>query len=87
MLPECGPLTDYAIIGRIDSPWNLDKSVILLCGIRGIGTWGAARFLRDNQKDISRRSKNGNFICVVKVIYKNYKMSDICLTSHFQRIE
>ncbi|TXI27590.1 MAG: hypothetical protein E6Q60_09295 [Nitrosomonas oligotropha] len=76
--------SDYAVIARIRNPWNAEKSVILLCGIRGIGTWGAARYLRDKASELCNRSKRGDFIGIVKVTYENYKMKNFELTSHLK---
>ena len=42
-----GPLTDFGLLGRFQSPWNPRAKILLISGIRGIGTWGAARYLRD----------------------------------------
>lgn len=37
-------LIDYGIVARAPNPFDPDKSVVLLAGAYGYGTWGAVRF-------------------------------------------
>ena len=53
--PEDEVLEDYALLARIPNPWNENKKLIIVSGIRGIGTWGAARCLREHTDEIMRR--------------------------------
>jgi hypothetical protein len=39
-------LIDYGVVVRAPNPFDPDKSVVLLCGTYGYGTWGAVRFVQ-----------------------------------------
>lgn len=71
---EEGPLDDIAMIVKASNPYNPSAKVIIVAGIRGIGTWGAARFLREQAGDIARRFGNGNFAMLVKVRFRNWRI-------------
>lgn len=81
--PEEQKQQDYGLLVRANSPWNKNKTVFIIAGIRGIGTWGAARCLRDHTDEIIKKSKGANFALIVKVTYDNYKMVDTQLTNFF----
>ena len=73
------PSRDIAFILRRPNPKNEACSVVLLAGIRGIGTWGASDHLRKQAKKLSARiAKNpGNavengFLAVLDVDYDNF---------------
>jgi len=74
-LPAEGEINDYGIILKATNPWDNNKKVIILAGIRGIGTWGAAECLKKSWKDIYQRKmskgtkrKTGDFVAVIKVV-------------------
>ncbi len=83
---------DAAIIIKVGNPWDNNKNkIFLLAGIRGIGTWGAAEFLRkefvniyDRKSNNNKFKKDGDFIQIIHVKYKNY---DIKSTEHIQFID
>lgn len=73
------PSRDIAFILRRPNPKNENCSVIILAGIRGIGTWGAADHLRKQAKRLNARiARNpGNavedgFLAVLDVDYDNF---------------
>jgi hypothetical protein len=73
------PSRDIAFILRRPNPKNDKCSVIVLAGIRGIGTWGASDHLRKQARKLSARiAKNpGNavedgFLAVLDVEYENF---------------
>jgi len=72
--------TDIAMIVKTKSPWGAQKRILIIAGIRGIGTWGAAEFLKKwwrplyKQKGSDRHhgmSKQGDFAALVRVHYKD----------------
>jgi hypothetical protein len=74
--PANGPLTDYALLGRFPNPWNPSVKTILIAGIRGIGTWGAARHLRERAHELAKEFDGRDFVVIVKVGYRDYKITD-----------
>lgn len=54
---------DYGLIMSVPNPVNLEYGVLILAGIHGPGTVGAAHYIsnKDNLQDLSRRRK-GNII-------------------------
>jgi hypothetical protein len=70
---------DIAFILRRPNPKNESCSVVLLAGIRGIGTWGASDHLRKQAKRLAarvRRDQEGaaqhGFLAVIEVEYENF---------------
>jgi hypothetical protein len=70
---------DVAFILRRPNPKNDACSVVVLAGIRGIGTWGAADHLRKYAKRLAarvRRDQEGaaehGFLAVIEVEYENF---------------
>jgi len=84
-----GPeLTDIAVIVKSQSPWAGQYKILVVAGIRGIGTWGAAEFLKKWWKPLYDRkrsshsrdmSKTGDFAAIVKVKYKEYDIKNVDL--------
>jgi len=67
-------ITDVAIISKFRNPLNAANKVLVLAGIRGIGTWGAAEMFRKNWQRIYKEKgekKDGDFSAVVSVKYIN----------------
>lgn len=69
---SAGPLEDFALVVNTANPWNPKTTMLLVAGIRGIGTWGAANHLRRHARDVGRRTKTGRFAMVVRVRYENW---------------
>jgi hypothetical protein len=68
---------DFALIARVKSPWNIERTAIVIAGIRGIGTWGAAEIIRKRPADLAlplASAPTNGFAAVVKVRYKNYNI-------------
>lgn len=73
-----GMLQDYALIVKAPNPWSREGGKILIvAGVRGIGTWGAGWFIRERARFIYDRFGHGNFAQVVKVTYDNWRIADV----------
>ena len=76
---HAGPIyEDVAMIVKVQSPWDAQRKILIIAGLRGIGTWGAAEYLKKwwpelyEKKSRSRSrgtSKEGDFAALVKVAY------------------
>ena len=86
---QTGPrLDDVAIIIKARNPWAEQHKILIVAGIRGIGTWGAAEKLKKWWEDIyekkgsSRRrgtSKQGEFAAIVRIHYEDHDIKDATL--------
>jgi hypothetical protein len=74
IIPGEGHLDDFSVIIRAPNPWNPETKLFIVSGIRGIGTWGGARYLRSQTPEILRRTDGGDFAAVVKIGYEGYKI-------------
>lgn len=74
VIPGEGNLDDFAVIIRAPNPWNPETRLFIISGIRGIGTWGAARYLRSHTAEILRHTDGNDFAAVVKIGYESYKI-------------
>ena len=70
-------IKDYGMIIKTRNPWAHDKMMLVLAGIRGIGTWGAAECLSSNWRELYSRkrndgkhSKKGDFAAIIEVTIK-----------------
>lgn len=70
---------DVGVIAKVPNPYRHGKSVIVLAGTRGIGTWGVADHLRKEIVDLHANKrgdgnfhKRGHFVAVVNVEYEDY---------------
>jgi len=72
---------DYAVITKATNPWNYRNKVILIAGIRGIGTWGAAECVKKEWRQIYKllpqRQKDVDFSALVKIRYHNCDITAI----------
>jgi hypothetical protein len=69
-------LEDCALIARFCNPWNPNKKVMLLAGIRAFGTWGAAHALREECTKLDKENKRRDFSVVVKCALSEYRISE-----------
>lgn len=74
-----GRTQDMAVLLRRPNPRNASNSVVVIAGIRGIGTWGASDCLRKQAEALAHNLKsNGNsrlpagFLALVEVDYENF---------------
>ncbi len=72
-------LKDVAIVAKVTNPWHSANKIIIIAGIRGIGTWGAAEFLRKKANEIYQKKrsthgykKTGDFAAIFTIRYKNF---------------
>lgn len=70
---------DVAFILRRPNPKNETAAVLLLAGIRGIGTWGASDHLRKHSKALAQRvardqggAMNHGFLALLEIEYENF---------------
>jgi hypothetical protein len=80
--------TDIAMIVKSRSPWAAQKKVLIVAGIRGFGTWGAAEFLKKSGRLLwhkkgasatARTSKAGDFAALIKVKYRDCDIKETSL--------
>lgn len=71
---------DIALIMKVRSPWSEEHKVLILAGIRGFGTWGAAEALKkwwrqlyDRKGSLPNRKiyKTGDFAAILHVQYRD----------------
>ena len=67
-----GGTYDYGLIASVPNPRNPMRRLVIVAGIHGIGTVGAAQFVAqvDNLKTLKRRAKNGVVAVPLLVRYK-----------------
>jgi hypothetical protein len=78
-------LEDFAAITKITNPWNPNRTIIMVAGIRGIGTWGAAEAIkkwygkiwREKKGPFKGSQKNGDFSALLRVRYRNSDIQDV----------
>jgi hypothetical protein len=66
---------DNAVILKAPNLHNPQATVLVVAGVRGIGTWGAADFLRkrlDSVYQLKRGKKTGDFLFFVEVQYGDF---------------
>lgn len=72
--PFEGTLTDYALLAKFASVFQGDRKIILVAGIRAIGTWGAARALRFKSEELTSRSGRKDFAALVHCKFEHWKI-------------
>lgn len=62
---------DYGLIMSMPNPLHLDRGVLLLAGLHGIGTVGAATYISDRRRlqELSRKRQGG---MIQEVVYVKY---------------
>jgi len=72
---------DYAVITKVSNPWNEKNKIILLAGIRGIGTWAAAECIKKEWRQIyeqlPQNHKDTDFSALLKINYDNCDITSI----------
>ncbi len=86
---QTGPqLDDMAVIVKARNPWAQQHKILIVAGIRGIGTWGAAEMLKKGWKELydskdssrSRRTKKqGDFAAIVSIHYEDHDIKSATL--------
>jgi hypothetical protein len=73
---------DIAVLIREPNPRNPASVVVVLAGVRGIGTWGACDFLRKNVAQLTRliSTDTGDALGVCALLDVEYKNLDILST-------
>lgn len=79
-IKEGSLIKDYAIIAKTINPWSPAHRLLIVAGLRGIGTWGAAEALKKSWQEMYEKkgddrnkgtSKGGNFVAVLRVHYQD----------------
>lgn len=72
--PEGEQSSDMAVLLRCQNPKNESNVVIVIAGIRGIGTWGASDYLRKEAEalagELDERQKHTGFLAEIAVDYE-----------------
>jgi hypothetical protein len=70
---------DTGFVLKHVNPNNRDSIVVVIAGIRGIGTWGASDCLRKKAEEIYGKKraghgykKTGGYVMMIEVTYKNF---------------
>ncbi len=72
---------DYAVITKRVNPWNDKNKIVVVAGIRGVGTWGAAECLKKEWRQIydslGEHEKDTDFSALLKIRYDNCDITSI----------
>jgi len=72
-----GPLDDYALVlTAARGEWAQHGPVLVLSGLRGIGTWGAANHLRRHARGLEKRAGSRGFAIALSVRYGRWDIAD-----------
>lgn len=82
--PARGPLTDFALLARIPSPWDDEAKIVVAAGLRAFGTWGAAEHLQRNAEKLHGKTRGKDFAMVVRVTSKDFRVLNTEETAHFK---
>jgi len=77
--PDSNIFDDVAMIVKCQNPWGDSHKILIVAGIRGIGTWGAAEFLKKWWHPLYERVGNNNFVALVQVHCENYDIKHVNL--------
>ncbi len=78
-ISEDAEIEDYAILAKAINPWSPHHRLLIVAGLRGVGTWGAAETLKKWWQELYDKkghnpargiSKQGNFVAVLRIRYK-----------------
>jgi len=74
-------LDDVALITKITNPWNATNKIVIIAGVRGVGTWGAAECIKKEWKQIHsllKHFKKGcDFSAILSINYNNCDILNI----------
>lgn len=80
-------LDDMAVIIRAPNPYNPKAKILIIAGIRGIGSWGAAKYFRQNAKSLDSKTKGNDFALIVKIKYEGWRIQQTTDTEIFKIIK
>ena len=74
-------LDDVAVIAKFENPYDANNTLLVIAGVRGIGTWGAAYYLRQHSAELYERKsgsrpfkKDGQFIAFLSIHYQDFRI-------------
>lgn len=85
--PRDGPVNDVALLAKVSNPINASSKFIVVAGVRGFGTWGAAEFLRREADFLLQETGGEDFVMVVEVTRENRNKVSAVRTQHMRVIE
>jgi hypothetical protein len=59
---------DYGLLAKVTNPWNPDAKVLIISGVRALGTLGASQFLDDNADSLEAKLGDSDFAVVIKAV-------------------
>ncbi len=59
---------DYGLLAKLTNPWNEDARVLLIAGVKSLGTLGSGKFLEENGPWLEGKVGSSNFAQLVKVV-------------------
>lgn len=59
-------LDDFALLARFPNPFG-GGTALIVAGIRALGTWGAAEYLRRHSGELHERTQGGSFVSFMRV--------------------
>jgi hypothetical protein len=83
-----GTVTDSALLAKVNNPWSRrETKMLIVAGIRGIGTWGAGQHIRQQIEDIHKQAGTRNFAWIVRSTYNNWEIVKTEGTPHLKILE
>ncbi|NUO00770.1 MAG: hypothetical protein HUU01_09150 [Saprospiraceae bacterium] len=78
-------LCDTGYITKFSNPLKSENKVMIIAGIRGIGTWGVAECIKKKYKEIYKilqdaKTEKKDFSIRIRILYHNYDISNIIPT-------
>ena len=80
------PMNDIAMIVMAANPWSPDKRLLVVAGVRGFGTCGAAHFLNTGWRKLYSKlhflppgisGQSVDFAALLNISYHNYDLGEI----------
>lgn len=68
------PVEDFALVARFPNPWG-NGHTLIVAGVRAIGTWGAAEYLRKHADEIEAETGGKAFAALLRVSAKYQRYS------------
>ncbi len=63
-----GGFVDFGLLAKISSPWNNEAKVLLVAGIKALGTLGAGKFLEENGPWLENQVGDSDFAQVIRAV-------------------
>jgi hypothetical protein len=72
-------LDDYALVSKLSRlpRFSPNTKILIIAGIRGIGTWGAAKYVRERAGEIQKYVGTSDFGAVLKITYDDWRIVEM----------